>query len=1156
MRSLALILFLALIGPLAHGQSGRPFITDVPLPTDQKGSRIIDMVQDGQETMLFLTRRRLIAFDGGKWNVVPMPSAANSIALHRPSGRVFIGLRDQFGELVLNRKGQYELQLLSTQLSSTDDYRTVLVNDTAALFLGEKQYVSYSLKRNEIIHRGLVASGTPILGGYENQGRFMVNLSDIGANYWMGTSLKEAPELGGFSEERILFNFRLDSLRTLVGTESDRLLIVSGKKTEEVFGPVRNYARENFLSDGVRLSDTTFAISTLAGGIMVIDSRELRTIYTYSYRTGLPDNEIAAVCTDMNGGLWMSHEFGLSRIDLRQPVMEFSTYPGLEGNVQTAIYHRGQLYVGTSSGLYQLGETADLKEIQRANDRQLELRDQQVTQPVVVQPEPEPVKETAKAEPEPQPAEEVKLSRKEQRALKRQQRKEERDKKNKAKSGEKEEEEAEPVAEKPKVEPAQPVQQAPVAPVVGNSGPGSGGPGSGPGGSGAPSGAMSPGGRAPGAPIGSAPGGIGMKRESGLTHIYRRISGIDGKCRQMAAHLDHVLVATNTGLYDIVDRSARPIIKGYILNLSVASRPGRFLASTNNGLSVIELRNGTWTTEEINGLSATVHSAAETKSGVIYLLTDFEIIRLTPGADGVRNPKVFPLPVDQGEDGQVLMLKDVPHFVFTSGMYRLSDDGTSIIGVALKGNESTGTGLRFLKGADGDLWLNHNGAWVAFNNEKTTEMGRYLHLFEGLLNINVDERGDLWVVDSKSHVYRIRNRKSKTEEPFNLYLRRVGSPEGEFFNLDDLVISHRFNSLEFEISAPYYLRSNGTEYQYRLDELGEKWSRWTTNPVIEFPFLQGGTYHLRIRARNVFGQLSEEKVLEFTVEPKLWFRWYFILLYVLVVVGIIFGIIKVRERGLKETQRLLEEMVTKRTSELADEKRKVESLLLNILPKETADELQKKGKATARHYNMVSVMFTDFKGFTAIAEQTDPEDLVAELDRCFVHFDDIIEKYHLEKIKTIGDSYMCAGGVPIRNKSNALAMILAGLEMREYILRIIEEKRQRGEPVWEIRIGIHTGPLTAGVVGKKKFAYDIWGDTVNVASRMESASEAGRINISAATYEHIKHYFECEPRGKVDTKGKGKMEMYFVNGINAKYSVDGAGREPSRELLKIMDEIW
>gem|GEM_PF-3999963 len=476
-----LFIFLVLTGPLVLGQSGQPYITDVPLPTEQKGSRIIDMVQDRQETMLFLTRRRLIAFDGGRWSVVPMQSAANSIAMHRASGRVFIGLRDQFGELVLNRKGQYELQVLSSQLSSTYDYRTVLVNDTAALFLGEKQYVSFSLKRNEIIHRGLVATGTPILGGYENQGLLMVNLSDIGPNYWMGTSLKEAPELGGFSEERILFNLRLDSLRTLVGTESDRLLIVSGKKFEEVFGPVRNYALENFLSDGVRLSDTTFAISTLAGGVMVVESRELRPIYTYSYRTGLPDNEIAAVCTDMNGGLWMSHEFGLSRIDLRQPVMDYTAYPGLEGNVQAAIYHRGQLYVGTTSGLWQLSETADLKEVQRANERQLEQRDQQVTQPVVVQAEPEPVKENAKAEPEPQPAEEVKLSRKEQRALKRQQRKEERDEKNKAKSGEKAEEEVEVVEEKPKAEPVKPAQQPPMSPGGGMAGPGAGGPGGGPG---------------------------------------------------------------------------------------------------------------------------------------------------------------------------------------------------------------------------------------------------------------------------------------------------------------------------------------------------------------------------------------------------------------------------------------------------------------------------------------------------------------------------------------------------------------------------------------------------------------------------------------------------------------------------------------------------
>lgn len=1157
MRHLYLIAILIMAFVPTFGQSGQPYISDVPFQGELKGSRIIDMVQDGQETMLFLTRNRVITYDGATWGRTPLPTGGNAIAYHKKSGRVFVGLRDGFGELLMDRTGAYTVKLLSADLGTTDDYRSILLNDTAAMFIGEKQYVAYNLKKNEVIHRGIPDSKATLAGGIENRGQFFVNVDGKGGAQWKALALKYIPALATLADDRILFSVRIDSLRTLVGTDSDRLLIVSGIQVSEVFGPVRNYVRDNFLSSAARLSDTTFAVATLAGGIMVVESRELRPLYTYSYRTGLPDNEIAALCTDMSGGLWMAHEKGLSRIDLRQPVMDFSTHPGLEGSVQAGLFHRGQLFVGTSNGLFVLSETADLKEIQRVLDRQLEQRKQEVIEHAAAQPEPEPVKApepvvvTSKNEPE--KVDFNSLSKKEQRALKRQQRKEDRDKKKKGSDDaddEKSEPEPEPVAQPQIVQPepiAAPLAGGPSAPGAGGpgAGPGAGGPGSGPGGAKTPL----PGGK-------GTPGKGGPGANQSLTHLYRKVSGIDGKCRQILAYQDQLLVATNTGLYAIADRNARPILRGYVVSVTRSAKAGRFLVATATGLSIVEQKNGNWSEENIPELARqSVRNAVETKDGVIYMLTDFEVVRLTSNASGQRTINAITLPVEQGEEGLAFLLDNAPKFIFSSGMYALAADGMSLVPTKVPNLERSGEALRFLRNNASDVWVHDQGNWVAMG-AKADNLTRYLQLFDQVLTISTDEKGDLWVVDSRNHLYRIKNTAKSAEDPFNIYVRKVAGPNDEAFNLDDLTISHRFNSLEFVISAPYYLKSNGTEYQYLVEGLRDAWSRWSTNPVIEIPYLPDGSYKLHVRARNVFGQVSEEKIIPFKVEPKLWKRWYFILLYIVVLGGIVLAIVKARERSLRETQRLLEEMVTNRTAELADEKRKVETLLLNILPKETADELQKKGKATARHYNMVSVLFTDFKGFTAIAEQTDPEDLVADLDRCFVKFDDIIERYGLEKIKTIGDSYMCAGGVPIRNKSNALSIVLAALEMRTYSEEWAEERRGNGLPAWEIRLGIHTGPLTAGVVGRKKFAYDIWGDTVNVASRMESASEPGKINISAATYEHIKHYFTCEPRGKVDTKGKGKMDMYFVTAINAKYSVDGLGKEPSKELLKILDEIW
>ena len=235
-------------------------------------------------------------------------------------------------------------------------------------------------------------------------------------------------------------------------------------------------------------------------------------------------------------------------------------------------------------------------------------------------------------------------------------------------------------------------------------------------------------------------------------------------------------------------------------------------------------------------------------------------------------------------------------------------------------------------------------------------------------------------------------------------------------------------------------------------------------------------------------------------------------------------IFKLRNVELKKRN----DKIQKQSKVITEEKRKSDELLLNILPAEVADELKKNARVAPRKYKQVSVLFTDFKGFTEQSEKMNAEELVSELDMIFGAFDRILPKYNVEKIKTIGDSYMCAGGLPTPNKTNAVDVVKAALEMLEFLNKLKKERQKNKQSFFEVRIGIHTGPVIAGVVGTKKFAYDIWGDTVNTASRMESSGEPGKINISGTTYELVKKKFSCTPRGKVKAKGKGEVEMYFV----------------------------
>ncbi|MCF8239058.1 MAG: tetratricopeptide repeat protein [Saprospiraceae bacterium] len=211
-------------------------------------------------------------------------------------------------------------------------------------------------------------------------------------------------------------------------------------------------------------------------------------------------------------------------------------------------------------------------------------------------------------------------------------------------------------------------------------------------------------------------------------------------------------------------------------------------------------------------------------------------------------------------------------------------------------------------------------------------------------------------------------------------------------------------------------------------------------------------------------------------------------------------------------------------------KKRSDELLLNILPEQVAEELKQHGQAEARLINEVTVLFTDFKDFTAVSEKMTPKELVHDLHECFTAFDHIIQKHGLEKIKTIGDAYMAAGGLPTPNQTHPRDAVSAALDIIDFIEGIKVRKIADGKPYFDIRIGIHTGPVVAGIVGVKKFSYDIWGDTVNTASRIESSGSAGQVNISQTTYELLQDdpQFAFESRGMIETKGKGAMEMYFV----------------------------
>lgn len=370
---------------------------------------------------------------------------------------------------------------------------------------------------------------------------------------------------------------------------------------------------------------------------------------------------------------------------------------------------------------------------------------------------------------------------------------------------------------------------------------------------------------------------------------------------------------------------------------------------------------------------------------------------------------------------------------------------------------------------------------------------------------------------------------------FSWFDRKKEKKQTDFFitEKESIHLSWQDKMVSFEFASLGFYKSAKCQYRYRLDGLSDQWYELGNRREVSFASLQPGSYSLQIMGSNGDGVWNPHPaIIKIKVSPPWWQTWWAYSLYLLISFALIWGYIRWRTYSLRKRQKQLDQTIIERTAEVVaqkeaiqKEKERSEDLLLNILPAAVAKELMETGQTRPVHYEEVSILFADFKEFTSIVASIPPKRLIGELNDIFRHYDDIIVEEGLEKIKTIGDAYLAASGLPKEDPDHAIKCVRAAKRMIEFL----HARNQKTGVKWKVRIGIHSGPITAGVIGKRKFAYDLFGDTINIASRIETASDEGRINVSAFTYDLIKDTYPCEYRGKINAKGKGDLDMYFVS---------------------------
>jgi serine phosphatase RsbU (regulator of sigma subunit)/ligand-binding sensor domain-containing protein len=905
------ILAVLLLSLHLTAQNGSPFITNF-YTEDASLNENYSICQDKDGVIVIANRKGILTFDAEEWKLIKTPELPMVVAFDAGSNMVFAGCRNNIGYLQKSVTGEYGYKPLLNepignilQVCFTKDYACFLSSFGITIVDKQKQRVLKNISnKTDFVVNKLLCLNNQLFANIAGKGLFLLKDSVL------------TPYLDKKTfplNDKILVSVPYDSKTLLVGCSDNKLYLYDGKNTRNFEVEDQQYLNEGSINDVKIVSDTVIVVSTMNSGCLILHKNG-KTLSSLNSQGGLPNDEIFAMGADCNQGIWLAHYYGLTRIDLSIPVKNFTYYKGLTGTLSNIGVLNNKLFVSSGNGIFFLEKKSDYVEYQVATVEPVIQPFVQAVAVVPIPPSPAPVTETkpvekakkrgflglfkSKKTEEPKVTDELQPK---QEVIKQ----EEPLKKNGLFARIFSKKEAIP-------------QQEPFASISDKF-------------------------QRRDEPTVSEKKKV-YKLKS-VSHSYQQVPGFNHRCRQLISEGGKLLAATSSGVFEITEKKVVPVWQSGSVNyVYYVPEDKTWYLCTDKGLYSATYKDNKWQINDFGtAKNENVFSFAKDFFGNYWVGCESKVYKVKlSNTHEVKTVKEFPFPSEYREGVMIRISKKRPVFFISNKVYSIFSDTIRLNKWLSKYTKAE---TKYYFGQQNVTWIRNDRNWVCLtaDSDPDSVSHTYMNLFTNVTNVFADQEKNLWVIDNNTLLYKLNIHDiTRYKSEFSAFIKSFTGVSGETFSLKGVELDKNNHSLKIRIGAPFFIRQNSNQYQYIVEGVMNEWSSWSTNPVIDVVAMSSGTFKVKVRARNIFGNLSDEKMLSFKIRKAFYETIWFAILMVFALLVFIILVIKFRERELRRKNQYLEQKVHERTIEILHQKDEIEDQRNQIFTqkKEMTDSIE------------------------------------------------------------------------------------------------------------------------------------------------------------------------------------------------------------------------